>query len=236
MATQKEVKNRIAGQEHQQDHAGDGDGRGGAAAPRRAADRRPAPLRPGDAQADPRAAEQAGGIPRVPVLSRARGGAPGRDPAGHRGPRPGRRLQHEHHPRGAAPEARVRARRGVESPSPSSAAQGVSALTFRKQDLLESYTGFTDRPGFANAREIGEELTSALRRRGARPGRADLQPLRLAADPVRRRQTLLPVQQAEVFGEGVPQEEEHEETEIEKAHSRGALDLRARARGAARDS
>ena len=40
-------------QEHQQDHAGDGDGRGGAPAAGRAADRRPAALRGGDAQADP---------------------------------------------------------------------------------------------------------------------------------------------------------------------------------------
>jgi F-type H+-transporting ATPase subunit alpha len=40
-------------QEHQQDHARDGDGRGGAAAPRRAADRPPAALRAGDPQDDP---------------------------------------------------------------------------------------------------------------------------------------------------------------------------------------
>src|ERR1700759_2501968 len=34
--------------------------------------------------------------------------------------------------------------------------KGVSALTFRKQELSGAYTGFTDRPAFANAREIGE--------------------------------------------------------------------------------
>src|SRR4051812_23820658 len=32
--------------------------------------------------------------------------------------------------------------------------KGVSALTFRKQQLHGEYTGFTDRPGYANAREI----------------------------------------------------------------------------------
>ena len=75
-----------------------------------------------------------------------------------------------------------------------------------------------------------------LRRRGARPGRAGLQPLRLAADPVRlRRQTLLPLQQAEVVGEGVDaEEEEAEETETRAGAQPLAAGLRARARGAAR--
>ena len=64
-------------QEHQQDHAGDGDGRGGAAAPRRAADRRPAPLRAGDAQADP--ARRRGGRRHAARAGagRARGGRSG---------------------------------------------------------------------------------------------------------------------------------------------------------------
>ena len=38
--------------------------------------------------------------------------------------------------------------------------KGVSAMTFRKQDVTSSYVGFTDRPAFANAREIGEEMTA----------------------------------------------------------------------------
>ena len=33
--------------------------------------------------------------------------------------------------------------------------RGVSSLTFRKRALSGSYTGFTDRPAYANAREIG---------------------------------------------------------------------------------
>src|ERR1700760_983040 len=36
--------------------------------------------------------------------------------------------------------------------------KGVSALTFRKQEILGEYTGFTDRPAFSDARQIGEEL------------------------------------------------------------------------------
>jgi F-type H+-transporting ATPase subunit gamma len=39
--------------------------------------------------------------------------------------------------------------------------RGVSSLSFRGLDLSGSYTGFTDRPGYANAREIAEDLMSA---------------------------------------------------------------------------
>jgi F-type H+-transporting ATPase subunit gamma len=39
--------------------------------------------------------------------------------------------------------------------------RGVSSLTFRSLELAGSYVGFTDRPAYANAREIGEDLMSA---------------------------------------------------------------------------
>ena len=39
--------------------------------------------------------------------------------------------------------------------------RGVSSLTFRGLDLRGSYVGFTDRPAYANAREIGEDLMAA---------------------------------------------------------------------------
>ena len=48
-----------------------------------------------------------------------------------------------------------------------------------------------------------------------------------------RRQTLLPLQQAEVFGEGIPEPEEPADAELAEAHQQARLDLRARARGAA---
>ena len=86
--------------------------------------------------------------------------------------------------------------------------KGVSALTFRKQDVRTSYVGFTDRPAFANAREIGEELT-------ARYVEEDLDRVELVynryVSPLTQhvwRQTLLPLQQAEVIGEGAAEEEE----------------------------
>jgi F-type H+-transporting ATPase subunit gamma len=39
--------------------------------------------------------------------------------------------------------------------------RGVSSLHFRNFDLAGEYTGFTDRPSFANAREIAGDLTAA---------------------------------------------------------------------------
>jgi F-type H+-transporting ATPase subunit gamma len=110
---------------------------------------------------------------------------------------------------------------GIEPSFAAVGRKGVGALTFRKQELAGSYVGFTDRPGFANAREIGEELT-------ARYVDGELDRVEIVYNryisPLTQyvwRQTLLPLQQAEVIGEGVESEEsEAEETEIEKAHSR----------------
>src|SRR5687767_2567580 len=39
--------------------------------------------------------------------------------------------------------------------------RGVSSLTFRGQNVLGEYTGFTDRPAYANAREIASDLMTA---------------------------------------------------------------------------
>ena len=115
----------------------------------------------------------------------ARGGEDGRHPAGHRRPRPGRLVQLADHPRGRPAPARARAATGKDVVFSVVGRRGVSTMRFRGEELHGEYVGFTDRPAFANAREIADELIAALRRRGARPGRADLQPLRLAAHPVR---------------------------------------------------
>src|SRR5688500_1238040 len=39
--------------------------------------------------------------------------------------------------------------------------RGVSSLNFRGFDVAGSYIGFTDRPAYANAREIGDDLVTA---------------------------------------------------------------------------
>jgi F-type H+-transporting ATPase subunit gamma len=40
--------------------------------------------------------------------------------------------------------------------------RGVSTLTFRKREPAGAYVGFTDRPAYANAREIADDLTAAF--------------------------------------------------------------------------
>src|SRR3954453_2928654 len=166
-----------------------------------------------------RAAEQAGGLPRVPVLeeheSETRVGVVlitgDRGLAGAFNTniiRDGLRLKGE------------LAGQGKEAVFSAVGRKGVGALSFRKEDPRTSYVGFTDRPGFANAREIGEELTSSYV--DGELDRVELVYNRYVSPLTQHvwRQTLLPMQQAEVTGEGAEAEDaDAEETEIEKAHS-----------------
>ncbi|HZO59248.1 MAG TPA: ATP synthase F1 subunit gamma [Solirubrobacterales bacterium] len=79
--------------------------------------------------------------------------------------------------------------------------RGVSSLTFRGLDLSGRYTGFTDRPGYANAREIAEDVMAAYV-----DGHLDeveilyngyISPLTQEV----RRETLLPLQHATILEE-----------------------------------
>jgi F-type H+-transporting ATPase subunit gamma len=99
--------------------------------------------------------------------------------------------------------------------------KGVSALTFRKQDVAGAYTGFTDRPAFANAREIGEAMTA--RYVDGEVDRVELIYNRFVSPLTQHvwRQTLLPLQQADVIGEGADEETEAEE-EASEAEQRQA--------------
>lgn len=221
MTTQKDVKNRIASIKNINKITRAMEMV--AAARLRRAEQRIAQLRPyaqGMRKLTRRAAEQAGGLPRVPVLEeredvkrvgvvlitgdRGLAGAFNTNIV-----RDGLRLRDELRERGA------------ETVFSAVGRKGVSALTFRKQDLHSSYVGFTDRPGFANAREIGEGLTA--RYVDEEVDRVELVYNRYVSPLTQHvwRQTLLPLQRAEVTGEGVEgEEEEAEETEIERAHSR----------------
>jgi F-type H+-transporting ATPase subunit gamma len=98
--------------------------------------------------------------------------------------------------------------------------RGNSTLSFRGDDVENAYVGFTDRPSFANAREIGEDLSSAYMDQDL--DRVELIYNRYVSPLTQyvRRQTLLPLQQAEVFGEGIPEPEEPEDPELAEAHSK----------------
>src|SRR5215207_9226042 len=79
--------------------------------------------------------------------------------------------------------------------------RGVSTMRFRGEELYGEYAGFTDRPAFANAREIVDLIYNRY-----------VSPLTQYV----RRQTLLPVQQAEVFGEGVEELTADEESDLDQ--------------------
>jgi F-type H+-transporting ATPase subunit gamma len=77
--------------------------------------------------------------------------------------------------------------------------RGVSSLTFRGKDVTGRYVGFTDRPAYANAREIAEDVIAAYV-----DGEVDqveifyngyISPL----SQVVRRETLLPLQHATIL-------------------------------------
>jgi F-type H+-transporting ATPase subunit gamma len=80
--------------------------------------------------------------------------------------------------------------------------RGDGAMTFRKQNIGESWTGFTDRPAFTDARAIGDELTSAYI--DGKIDRIEVVYNRYVSPLTQYVQTmtLLPVQQAEVVGQG----------------------------------
>jgi F-type H+-transporting ATPase subunit gamma len=98
--------------------------------------------------------------------------------------------------------------------------RGNSTLTFRGEEVVQSFTGFTDRPAFANAREIGEAVTS--RYVDEELDRVELIYNRYVSPLTQyvRRQTLLPLQEAEVYGEGIPDESDDLDDELAEAQSR----------------
>jgi len=98
--------------------------------------------------------------------------------------------------------------------------RGASSLTFRGEAVVESFTGFTDRPAFANAREIGDAVTS--RYVDEELDRVELIYNRYVSPLTQyvRRQTLLPLQEAQVYGEGIPDEPEEDDPELAEAQSR----------------
>lgn len=91
--------------------------------------------------------------------------------------------------------------------------RGVSSLTFRKKEPEGSYTGFTDRPAYANAREIASDLMAAYI--DEKIDRVEIfyngyvSPLTQKAT----RETLLPLQQASIFEDGEEEEGDGEEDE-----------------------
>ncbi len=90
--------------------------------------------------------------------------------------------------------------------------RGVSTLTFRKRTVEGEYTGFTDRPAYANAREIADDLTAAFVDGAVDRVEVFYNGYVSALTQEVRRETLLPLQQATIL-EGTERDAEGAEGE-----------------------
>jgi F-type H+-transporting ATPase subunit gamma len=98
--------------------------------------------------------------------------------------------------------------------------RGNSTLTFRGEEVSKSYVGFTDRPSFTDARTISRDLISAFI--DGEVDHVDIVYNRFHSPLTQfvRRQRLLPLNEADVFGEGIPKQEEPADPELAEAHKR----------------
>ncbi len=164
MATQKEVKNRIASIKNINKITRAMEMV--AAARLRRAEQRIDALRPyaeGLRKLTRQAAEHAGGIPRVPVLAEHES----LDRVGIVLVTGDRGLAGAFNTNVIREGIRARDRVREESADPSFSVigrKGVSALTFRKEDVRTSYVGFTDRPAFRQRPRNRRGADRALRR------------------------------------------------------------------------
>jgi F-type H+-transporting ATPase subunit gamma len=96
--------------------------------------------------------------------------------------------------------------------------RGSSTMRFRGEELVSSYVGFTDRPAFTDARHISRDLIAAFN--DGDVDHVDIVYNRFVSPLTQyvRRQRLLPLDEAEVFGEGVTEEHEPEDAELAEAH------------------
>ena len=100
--------------------------------------------------------------------------------------------------------------------------RGNSTMQFRGEDVGHSYMGFTDRPAFSNAREISHDLIQGYI--DGELDRVDLVYNRYVSPLTQyvRRQTLLPLEEAEVYGEGLPDPEQPADEDLAEAHMKGS--------------
>lgn len=85
--------------------------------------------------------------------------------------------------------------------------RGASSLGFRGMDLAGAYTGFTDRPAFSDARDIAEGLIAGYTDDNLDRAEIFYNGYISAMTQEVRHETLLPLQQAEILGEGADAEE-----------------------------
>ncbi|MGI8557059.1 MAG: ATP synthase F1 subunit gamma [Solirubrobacteraceae bacterium] len=91
--------------------------------------------------------------------------------------------------------------------------RGVSSLAFRGKEVRGSYTGFTDRPSFADAREIADDLMAAYSDEKIDRVEIFYNGFVSALTQQVRREVLLPVTEADVLGEQDPEGESEQASE-----------------------
>ncbi|MDP8968229.1 MAG: ATP synthase F1 subunit gamma [Actinomycetota bacterium] len=102
--------------------------------------------------------------------------------------------------------------------------RGVSTLTFRGVELIGRYVGFTDRPSYADAREIAEDLIAAYV--DDKTDRVEIfyngyiSPLTQEV----RRETLLPLQQATILEGGDGDGDDEDQPDDEQSARRGLVE------------
>jgi F-type H+-transporting ATPase subunit gamma len=89
----------------------------------------------------------------------------------------------------------------------------AASLTFRGLDPVDSFTGFTDRPSYADARRIAERLIAAYVDEEVDQVEIFYNGYISPINQVVRRETLLPLQQATVLDEGDDEEEKGDDEE-----------------------
>jgi F-type H+-transporting ATPase subunit gamma len=126
--------------------------------------------------------------------------------------REGVRLRHEFEGNGAEVSFSIVGRRGN------------STMSFRGEAIEKSYIGFTDRPAFTDARQISRDLVTSYI--DEEIDRVELIYNRYVSPLTQyvRRQTLLPLQEAEVYGEGIPEPEPEADEELAEAHRKAYWD------------
>ena len=93
--------------------------------------------------------------------------------------------------------------------------RGVSTLTFRGREIAGSYVGFTDRPAYANAREIAEDLVTAFIDGEVDEVEIIYNGYVSALTQEVRRETLLPLQHATILSDDGEEDEDNGEDEHE---------------------
>jgi F-type H+-transporting ATPase subunit gamma len=86
--------------------------------------------------------------------------------------------------------------------------RAASSLIFRGLPPVDSFTGFTDRPSYSDARRIGQRLMAAYLDHEVDQVEVFYNGYASAISQVVRRETLLPLQQATVLEEDQPEEPE----------------------------